>query len=102
VTPDMEMGVQLTSGGPGGGTVIVNHPNGKPGVILGCGGSIGLVMVKDTGGKILDSIPKPKDEADKYTRCASWFSRKAVTKVAISACWRPRRSVSCARGRSVV
>src|ERR1051326_2054174 len=36
VTPHVKMGVKLTGEMPGGGSVIVNHTNGKAGVILGC------------------------------------------------------------------
>jgi hypothetical protein len=64
VTPDMQMGVKITGEIPGGGTVIVNHTNGKAGVILGCVQDRGAVIIKDSKGKYLTGFPLPKDLED--------------------------------------
>jgi hypothetical protein len=61
VTPDMQMGVKITGEIPGGGSVIVNHTDGKAGVILGCVEDHGAVVIKDSKGNFVTGFPMPKD-----------------------------------------
>lgn len=57
VTPDMKTGVKITAGGPQGGVISVNRPNGKPGVLLACTNASGAVIVNDAQGQMLASLP---------------------------------------------
>jgi hypothetical protein len=59
VTPDMQVGVKLSSNGQDGGFITVNRANGKPGVILSNIPTGGAVIIKDPLGQIMASLPSP-------------------------------------------
>jgi hypothetical protein len=57
VTPDMQVGVKISSNGMDGGFITVNRANGKAGVILSNIGTGGAVIINDKQGKIMASLP---------------------------------------------
>lgn len=63
---DMKTAVKLSSEGPdGGGFVTVNHANGKAAAILISTPAGGCVILNDSQGQLIDSLPGvPPDEDD--------------------------------------
>jgi hypothetical protein len=64
VTPDMQVGVKLSSNGQDGGFITVNRANGKAGVILSNIATGGAVIVNDPRGQVMASLPSPNDLAE--------------------------------------
>jgi hypothetical protein len=58
LTPDMRVGVKISSAAPHGGMVSVHQANGKPSVVLACTEQFGGVIVNDSKGRLLASLPK--------------------------------------------
>jgi hypothetical protein len=59
VTPDMQVGVKLSSNGMDGGLITVNRANGKAGVILSNIATGGAVIINNPQGKVLAALPSP-------------------------------------------
>jgi hypothetical protein len=61
VTPDMQVGVKISSHGQEGGFITVNRSNGKAGVIISNIATGGAVIVHDKRGKLIASLPSTEE-----------------------------------------
>ena len=57
LTPDMKVGVKLTSGAAQGGFIAVNRPNEKPAVAVFATDAGGVVWANDAKGKLVARLP---------------------------------------------